>query len=894
MKAFLTEVTAKGRASSVLSGVSYDLLLNLNKGSEYSGLCSYEFKIANKNHVFLDFTGKQISSLTLNSNKLSASDISSIWQNGMIQLPKSELSSSQNQLVIEFQNQYFNDGNGLHSFIDTDGRQYIYTQSEPYWTNRIFPVFDQPDIKGCLSLQTLFPDDWTVIANSSTVSEGTIDKLLLSDLSCQRNKQLVEITQKMNKEQLRNKRYARFANTPVLPTYLYGLAAGPFARIRADQTNPGVEMSIYCRESLKEFAAKQQKELFEYCIEGTKFYNQFFQVEYPFEKFDYVFCPEYTVGAMEYPGIITFNDRYLFREKPTATQVSHRGETIVHELAHMWFGNLVTMKWWNDLWLNEAFASWVSYLANAHINHKLSFKTIDSWTSFQLQKFRAYNEDQELTTHPIASEVASTDKADAIFDAITYCKGASVLKQLHYLLGHELFSNNIGSYFKKHRWNNTTLSDFLSSMAQGTENVGLPITMQEWNKMWIETAGLNVVTPVWNSNSPQTSNFELELRQSAALKEFPLLRYHKMKVGLFGKQGKLIAVKDVMLLNQETTKVTFEDIKEKVCAVLPNYDDHTFIKINFDATSTQYFLNNTRYLTESSQSSLLVTRAFYEMVRDAMLKVSDFVEFVCTQVFPEKEVSDVLVYETVSSMVHECIFKFAPKDRRIPLCNVMFKDTFAKFSAAKDSETRKSILKKLIGYAYGEQNIKTIADLLLKDIEGEKLFGIGDLWNVAIKVQSVSTFSQEYKSKVLTAVESKDKSDLMKYSKLFISSMQASLSERHKLWAQATDLQSKISYGDLDYMLGGMFSLLVPEELKTPFYPSYFEQLPEIIKHHSKTYARTFLTSCLPDTDNVQPTIDNLRRIVDRIDSQNEYFLILLRKTIFALERKGRVLAFNQ
>lgn len=888
MKSFLTETAAKARAMSILSGIKYDLFLHLQKGTSYSGLCDYQFKLANKNSVFLDFTGKSIESVTLNSSKLNKSDIDSIWQNGILNLPKSELTNGLNQLSIEFKNEYYNDGNGLHSFTDTDGHQYIYTQSEPFWTNRIFPIFDQPDIKGNLTLHAVAPADWTVIANSEAKIDLELEQFLISG---SKNPEQLKIANLLQNSEFNSgkQRFHSFLETPLLPTYLYGFAAGPFSRIKSDPTKrlPGVDMSIYCRSSLVKFAEKQTEELFSYCTHATKFYSKFFQYDYPFAKFDYVFCPEYTVGAMEYPGIITFNDRYIFREIPNMVQTSHRGETIVHELAHMWFGNLVTMRWWNDLWLNEAFASWVSYLANDHINPNLSFKTIDSWTSFQLQKFRAYNEDQELTTHPIACEVSSTDKADSIFDAITYNKGASVLKQLYYLLGHQLFSDNIGSYFKEHQWSNSTLEDFLRHMSRNTEDLNLPFNLIEWNTMWIQTAGLNVVNVQWDFTKQGDS--QMILHQSAAMLEHPLLRFHKMKLAFFDKNAKIVKVENIMLNNTPKTTLNFKN--EAFAAVLPNYEDQTFIKLHLDNQSTQFFLNNFEKI-ECPQSRLLIVRSFFEMVRDAQMRADYFVDFLFKKFFLAKEIEDSLLFESIMSLVHESVFKYMSKDKKFESSHLVFQNLENLKTKQTKTENQKLIVKKMISFAFSEEDILTLKNILAENHESNNvLLGINDQWNIVIKIASLKNISEKEKKHILAKMEAIDQSDLMKYSNLFIENMNSDLPARKSKWEQIKRTDSKLSLGELEYTLSGIFSQLVSDQLKQPLWDKYFDVLPDLISLHSKTYAKTVLLAGLPELDDIDKLVKGFEKVQQNIDQNNEFFPILINKMIHQLRRKEKAIA---
>ena len=224
-------------------------------------------------------------------------------------------------------------------------------------------------------------------------------------------------------------------------------------------------MSFYCRESLLQYSKEQALEVFDITKESLKFYESYFNYPYPFLKYDSVFCPEYKFGAMENPGAVTFNDLYIWREKVTQDRNTYRAVTITHEAAHHWFGDLVTMKWWNDLWLNESFADYISYFCLYKIKDTVTTtKFSDVWLTFFNEKGWGYDTDQQKTTHPIAGEVLDTDEAESIFDGITYSKGAATLKQLMCLIGVENFGKAMSAYFKEFEWSNATLNDFIAKL----------------------------------------------------------------------------------------------------------------------------------------------------------------------------------------------------------------------------------------------------------------------------------------------------------------------------------------------------------------------------------------------------------------------------------------------
>ena len=354
MTSSLNQIDAQRRWSSFEEGINYSVFLNLKLKERYSGIVQIDFTLKNKTNVFVDYFGQTLQSVQINQSDISGEEIKTYLDGTKLNVPESKLVVGKNKLTIVFENDYSKDGNGLHSFTDTDGKQYIYTQTEPFNANRVFPCFDQPDLKGKLSFRAASPKELTVIAINPGTETKFTDFLAQKDDNCFSD---VIRTNSKNDVHCESTKYYHFETTDNLSTYLYGFAAGPYRRIVLDLKDSveNIPMSLYMRDSLYDFAFAQQESIFTFTVEGIRFYNQMFKIKYPFKKVDMVFCPEYTVGAMEYPGVITFNDRYIFREIPNVLRITRRGETIVHELAHMWFGNLVTMKWWNDLWLNESF-----------------------------------------------------------------------------------------------------------------------------------------------------------------------------------------------------------------------------------------------------------------------------------------------------------------------------------------------------------------------------------------------------------------------------------------------------------------------------------------------------------------------------------------------------------
>ena len=886
MKCFLTETRAALRASSIFSGIQYNVFLHLKKGSEYSGLGHYEFSVKDSKNVFLDFSGKEISFLRINDFTVSKKHIGEMWQEGSVNLPGEHLLNGSNTLIIGFKNDYHKDGNGLHSCVDTDGLQYIYTQTEPFWMNRIIPLFDQPDLKGRLSLETIVPKDWVFITSTSAETECSSKhffngnpRSVLQELIFQ------EYSYGLSEEDLI---YYKQKQSPLLSSYLYGFAAGPFKEIKLPEPEclPGISMSIHTRESLFKYAQGQTKELFNYGIEGIKFYSEFFNYKFPFEKFDFVFCPEYTVGAMEYPGAVTYNDLYVFREKASAVRVTRRGETIVHELAHFWFGDLVTMKWWNDLWLNESFADFVCFLCNHHISAKLTFETVDSWTSFKLNKFWGYNEDQSATTHPIAGEVESTEKADSIFDGITYSKGAAVMKQMYYILGHEKFSTNIGNYFRKYQWSNATLSDFIEEMNRPLPGEQHPIDLKKWQVEWISKAGLNQLEVQWDHQ--QRGPSQLKLRQTAVLPQHPTLREHKLRIAFYNPDGTVGEVKDVLLLPGELTTMDFDN--KGYAAVLPNYEDWAYIKIRLDDRSRDFFMDHIEKV-ESPLSRLLVVRSLFEMVRDANLRSDKFVQFISSKYLPFA-LSNLQLFTSIMDLVQEAISRYTPYLLVKDLRSSIFGSLSQMLATCVESAQTQALLKKMIAFASTDKDISQLVAVFEEHLGVENgILGVADLWSIVFKVQGSKTLASDLKESVFQRMEARDQSDLMKETKLSIDSMTASDTQRESLWSEYIDSSRKMNYTDFDSSISGFFSSFVEDKVRETYYQRYFEELLSVLMRESKEPGTSFLLNGKPVFDLVDLYIEEYRRVVGKLTEKQLYFSITINKIIDGLERKKKALS---
>ena len=568
--------------SAVISSAEYDIALSLRAGApDYEGDVTIRFGHADPSAgVFLDFTGEEISRLEINDHEVAEAE----WSSHRLHLDGALL-REQNVVRVVYRNKYDHAGVGLHQFIDPeDNKEYLYTQFEPFENHRLVPCLDQPDIKAVYRLRVAAPAAWSVVTNYPETARGAAD----------------------------DGRVAReFATTASFSPYLFALVAGPFHVF--EDRHGEIPLAIYCRESLAQHM--DPDEFFEVTKQGLDFFAEYFDFPYPFTKYDQLFCPEFNFGAMENVGAITFSERMIFRDPPTELQRLNRAEVILHEMAHMWFGDLVTMRWWNDLWLNESFATYMSYLA---LEQATRFSA-GAWPAFNSRmKAWAYAQDQLVTTHPIAGEVPDTDATFLNFDGITYGKGASVLKQLVAAIGPEGFRAGVQQYFKSYAWGNTTLAQFLGSLGDATGR-----DLSDWSRLWLETESLNTLAPVWSEEGGSITSVRVE--QSAPA-EHPTLRPHRIELALFDAAADgAPTLRETVPLDVDGPSTVVESLigVDAPSAIFPNYGDHGFAKLTLD-DRTLSFVQERLERFDDPFMRLQLWHTLWDMVRDQKLRSQDY------------------------------------------------------------------------------------------------------------------------------------------------------------------------------------------------------------------------------------------------------------------------------
>ena len=615
----------------------------------------------------VDVIADEIRSATLDGSPLPTDEFDGY------RLPLKDLTEGSHTIVIDTVCRFSRTGEGLHRFVDTDGKIYLYSQFETADARRMYATFEQPDQKATFQLTVLAPAHWNVFTNSRSVAGELIGEGI-----------------------------ARFehAPTPVISTYITALVAGEYHVVRGQITSAAglLPASVACRASMAEFLDADR--ILETTQRGFDVFESTFGVPYAFDSYDQIFVPEFNFGAMENAGCVTFRDQYLFRSRVTAREMEARDNTILHELAHMWFGDLVTMRWWDDLWLNESFAEWASHFAADKIAEKYGTGA-NPWASFSNErKAWAYMQDQLSTTHPIAADMSDLEKVEQNFDGITYAKGASVLKLLVSFVGIEAFAKGVGSYFRKHAHGNTTLTDLLSELetASGRD-------LSWFTGQWLESAGVNTLRAEFEVD--ETGTFTRFAIVQTAPEAWPTLRTHRLGIGIYANTDNGLERVDYVEtdVSGERTEVPALVGRARRDVVLLNDGDLTFAKIRLDEMSRNALVAGIDRLTDPLARAVTWS-LFWDSVRDAEIAPQELVSLALQGVGSEKDMAAVT---TVLAQAAVCSGRFmAPELREAANMKLVTGLAGLLKDAEPGSDAQLIIAKTLIGVARSESACELI------------------------------------------------------------------------------------------------------------------------------------------------------------------------------------------
>lgn len=620
---FLTYEDAKLRGESI-DNVSYKLHVNLTeKNTEYDGNISIEFLAKKAENIFLDFSSKEgkIKQLSINGKKSTYR-----FEDSKVHLSAENMKVGEvNTIEVVFKSHHSKNGKGFYRF-EGDKEVFVCSNLEPYYANEMFPHFDQPDKKAEYELTVKAPKHWEVISNTREIEKEDVDTL---------------------------NRFWKFKKTGKISSYVFALIAGPF-KVWESKSLSGISLRIFARKAIADYVNTQ--DWFEMTKKSFAFFEKQFDYAYPFEKYDQILVPEFGAGAMENVGAVTFNeDRFVRRGQPTPSDRFLTMVVLAHEMSHMWFGNLVTMKWWDDLWLNESFAEFMSFLATEANAKELDL--LDPWVVFNADaKFSAYIEDAyKSTTHPIVGEVRNTDEALSSFDRITYEKGASALKQLYFYVGKDAFYKGLRKYFKDHAFSNTTRHDFLKALSEASG-----LDLKKWDEEWLRSKGTNQITVAVEYSQSKI--------KSLKIKQYPdpiqgLLRTHRTLVGLYkyDARGFLSLYKTVPITYQGSETIV-EEAKGLIPAdlIFPNTSDYDLANVVLDEKSLASTMNSLSLVEDTLLRHQLYISLWF-MVRNRDISPQQYIDLAIKHTVNEK---DLTILDDVIGNIRQKALLYIDKDQR--------------------------------------------------------------------------------------------------------------------------------------------------------------------------------------------------------------------------------------
>jgi aminopeptidase N len=807
----LTRDQAAERAA-LITVDSYRIDLDLTDGNGGPGerifrsITTVEFAALPGAGTVIDIAADKIHRATLNGREL---DVSGYDESIGIELTAL---AEHNVVVVDADCRYSNTGEGLHRFVDpVDSEVYLYSQFETADAKRMFACFDQPDLKAVFHVSVTAPQHWQVVSNGAATSvDGGVHI---------------------------------FATTPRMSTYLVALIAGPYARWDDSYSDEHGEipLGIFCRATLAEFMDAER--LFTQTKQGFGFYHKNFGVPYAFGKYDQLFVPEFNAGAMENAGAVTFLEDYVFRSKVTRASYERRAETVLHEMAHMWFGDLVTMRWWDDLWLNESFATFASVLCQSEAT-----EFTEAWTTFaNAEKSWAYRQDQLPSTHPVAADIPDLAAVEVNFDGITYAKGASVLKQLVAYVGLEHFLAGLRDYFRTHAFNNATFDDLLSALeiASGRD-------LSDWGRQWLKTTGLNTLRADFDVDADGRFT-RFAVAQSGAAPGAGETRVHRLAVGIYDDDGsgKLVRIhREELDVNGESTEVPALVGVSRGRLVLVNDDDLTYCSLRLDPDSLQTALERIADIAEPLPRTL-VWSAAWEMTRDAELRARDFVALVSGGVHAETEVG---VAQRLLLQAQTALGSYADPDWARSEGWPAFADRLLELArgAQAGSDHQLAFVNALCSSVLSTRHVVVLADLLDHDPADLGLAGLSidtDLrWRIVTALAAAGDIDADGpETPFIDAEVQRDPTAAGKRQGAQASAARPQLAVKEKAWSQVIE-DDTLPNITARSIIGGFIEPGQAELLK-PFTERYFAAIRGVWQRRSSEVAQTVVIGLYPSLD---------------------------------------------
>ncbi|MGW0473351.1 aminopeptidase N [Streptomyces coeruleorubidus] len=816
----LTREEAQQRAK-LLAVDSYEIELDLSgaqEGGTYRSVTTVRFDVSeNGADSFIDLVAPAVHEVTLNGDSLDPAEVfadSRIALRGLLE--------GRNILRVVAECAYTNTGEGLHRFVDpVDDQAYLYTQFEVPDARRVFASFEQPDLKATFQFTVRAPEGWTVISNSPTPEPQ--DSVWV------------------------------FEPTPRISTYITALIVGPYHSVHSvyEKDGQSVPLGIYCRPSLAEYLDSDA--IFEVTRQGFEWFQEKFDYAYPFKKYDQLFVPEFNAGAMENAGAVTIRDQYVFRSKVTDAAYEMRAETILHELAHMWFGDLVTMEWWNDLWLNESFATYTSIACQAHAPGS---RWPHAWTTFaNSMKTWAYRQDQLPSTHPIMAEIRDLDDVLVNFDGITYAKGASVLKQLVAYVGMDEFFRGVQAYFKRHAYGNTRLSDLLGALEETSGR-----DLKTWSEKWLQAAGINILRPEIETDADGVVT-SFAIRQEApalpaGAKGEPTLRPHRIAVGLYeldDASGKLVREERIELdVDGELTAVPQLVGKRRPAVILLNDDDLSYAKVRLDEQSLAFVTEHLGDF-ESSLPRALCWASAWDMTRDAELPARDYLSLVLSGIGKE---SDIGVVQSLHRQVKLAVDLYADPAAREALLARWTDATLAHLrAAAPGSDHQLAWARAFAATARTPEQLDLLDALLDGSQTIEGLVVDTELrWAFVQRLAAVGRFDETE----IAGEYDRDRTAAGERHAATARAARPTPEAKAEAWASVVD-SDKLPNAVQEAVIGG-FVQTDQRDLLAPYADRYFEVVKDIWESRSHEMAQQIAVG-------LYPTVQVSRETLDRTDA---------------------------
>jgi len=767
----------------------------------------FEVKLAGQD-TFLDFKdGAKIISFSLNGVVLTPE-----FTHHRILLPAAKLNVGTNVAEIQYEQNYAHDGRGLHHFVDPeDKRIYLYTQFENFDAHQMFACFDQPDLKATMVMNVTTPKSWEVITTTRETSKVSAHGLLQWS----------------------------FPETPRISTYLFSLHAGPYAKWESRAGD--IPLRLFARQSQKRYVAPA--EWFVPTQQGLKFYGEYFAYPYPFKKYDQVIVPEFNAGAMENVAAVTFSDSYfVHRSLSTYKEREAIASVLLHEMAHMWFGDLVTMQWWNAAWLNESFASYMSAFSMASATE---FKD-DAWISFYSRgKHGAYIEDQWVTTHPIEAHVPDTETAMTNFDAITYGKGASVLKQVAYYLGPDKFQEGVRYYFKTHAYKNTRLQDFMGALEHASGQ-----DLKAWSHAWLESAGVDTVQADYACDKGKISHFALNL-QGPDSGISP--RVHRTMIRLYADQDGTMTPFQSQNVIYRGARTELPQFVGEACPamVYANAEDHDYVKVSLDPITLEAVETDLAKVRDPF-TRILFWPNLESMVRDVTLTPQDYIEVVKRN-FPQE--TDLSIGSSIMDSL-EHMFLYLPqsttneKQMRAEMVADVENLLWTKLTAkATPADWKRMILRSYSELVESKDGRDHLVGLVSGKIKVDGL--IVDLdrkWEMLIRL---SALGDERVQPLLVKMKKDDNSSRGVENAMAVDAAQPSLAVKDA-WIRRITEAHDLSFTQKRTVLREMLPY-TQNHLRASLSDSYYKAIPQLAAtrelNFSSLYARTLMpTTCTADS----------------------------------------------